>query len=172
MENKEMRNKVMELAREGFRSGLNCAECVFDALSRAGVLKDVPKETIAMCVGFGGGIGMSGNTCGALSGAVLALGSVYGRKDPWSVPQEERGAQIAQKYYRRYNRLADDFKKANGSVLCREITAGHQGWGSKERRLLCMNVIIEGAGLAYDYLTIPQEEAFAMEYHDNMAGLK
>ncbi len=167
----DVRAKVMEFAKEGFRGGLNCAECVFDALQRAGVLEGVPQETIAVCVGFGGGIGLSGNTCGALSGAVVALGSKYGRKDPWSVPSEERGAQIAQKYYRRYNRLVDEFKKAHGSPLCREITAG-QEWGAKERRLHCMNVIVETAGLAYDFVTMPQEEAFKLEYKDNMAGLK
>ena len=59
---------VNDYAIENFKSGLNCAESVYDALLRAGVL-DVPKETIAMCTGFGGGIGLYGDTCGALSAA-------------------------------------------------------------------------------------------------------
>ena len=170
MTNDATREKIRELASEGFRNGLNCAECVFDSLQRAGAL-NLPHETIAMCVGFGGGIGLSGNTCGALSGAVMTIGSVHGRKDPWAVPKEERGAQIAQKYYRRYNRLVDDFTKKHGSPLCREITAGRE-WGDKERRVLCMNLIVDTAVLAYDYIIMPQEEAFALEYKNNMAGMK
>ena len=167
----DVRAKVIEYAIEGFKGGLNCAECVFDALQRAGVMNSVPKEAIAMCVGFGGGIGLSGYTCGALSGAIIANGAVYGRKDPWSVPKEERGPQIAQKYYRRYNRLLNDFKTAYGSPLCKEVTAG-QEWASKDRRLYCMNLIAQTAALAYDYITMPQEEAFILEYKDNMSGLK
>lgn len=99
---KERREKVVSLAIENFKSGLNCAECVYDALIRAGELKAFP-ETRAMAIGFGGGIGLSGFTCGALSAAVMANGAVYGRPDPWSVDPEVRGHEISEKYYRRYN---------------------------------------------------------------------
>ena len=170
MEENHKREKVREYAIEGFRNGLNCAESVFDSLQRSGML-EVSEGAIAMCVGFGGGIGLSGYTCGALSAAVMAVGAKHGRKDPWAVPAEERGPQIAQKYYRRYNRLVDDFRKIHGVPLCREITSGME-WSSKERRLKCMNLIGDTAVLAYDYLKIPQEEAFILEYKDNMSGLK
>ena len=47
---------VSKYAIENFKSGLNCAESVLEALIRAGVLP-IAKETVAMCTGFGGGIG-------------------------------------------------------------------------------------------------------------------
>jgi ADP-ribosylglycohydrolase len=45
-----------------------------------------------MCVmtGFGGGGGHFGDTCGALVGAMAALGAVYGRRE---VPTDAKGRQ-------------------------------------------------------------------------------
>lgn len=168
---KDIRSLVYDYALEGFRGGLNCAECVMDALIRSGAI-DVPPETRALCVGFGGGIGLSGFTCGALSSAVMANGAVHGRPDPWSVDAEVRGHEIADKYYRRYNKLVHDFIEQNGSVLCHEICSAKGEWPSKERRKACMNITANTAVLAYDIMQISQEEAFKLPYGNNMAGIK
>jgi C_GCAxxG_C_C family probable redox protein len=169
--NTDMRSLVKDYAIENYKSGLNCAECVFEALQRSGALP-APPETIAMCVGFGGGIGLSGYTCGALSGAVMALGAVHGRHDPKAVDPAIRGDEIARKYYRRYNKLVRDFEQAMGGVLCRDITGPYEDWHSKERRVCCLKLIGEAAAIAYDNLMIPQEEAFVLPYGENMAGLE
>ena len=166
--NEEVAKQVGEYAVENFKSGLNCAESVFEALQRAGVLEDIPKEAIAMCTGFGGGIGLYGATCGALSAAVLANSAVYGRKDPYAVDAEVRGSEIAAKYYRRYNNLAEEFKKQNGSTSCEGITGHYENWECKDRRVQCMKLVAQTAELAYKYLEIPQEEAFALPYGKNM----
>lgn len=171
-ETKDMRTTVCELAIQNFKSGLNCAECVYDALVRGGALKVDPK-TIAMCIGFGGGIGLSGNTCGALSAAVMANGAKYGRPDPYAVDAEVRGHEIAEKYYRRYNKMTHDFEKANNGVTCRAICAPYGDWHSKERRIACMKLIGATAAMAYDYLQMPQTEAFTLPYaKDNMGGME
>lgn len=170
-EEKEMRQKVNDLAVENFKKGLNCSESVYDALIRSGALKVSP-ETRAMVIGFGGGIGSCGYTCGALSAAVMANGAVYGRPDPWAVPQEERAGEIAAKYYRRYNQMVHDFENANGSVLCKDISSKYEDWHCKERRVMCMKLIGAAAAMAYDYLNIPQEEAFKLPYGDNMGGIE
>ena len=54
--NDDLSELVSKYAIENFKSGLNCAESVLEALIRAGVLP-MDKETVAMCTGFGGGIG-------------------------------------------------------------------------------------------------------------------
>lgn len=169
-QSKDIRSKINDLAIENFKSGLNCAECVYDALLRAGVLNVDPK-TVAMCTGFGGGIGLSGHTCGALSAAVIANGAVYGRHDPMSVPTEERGAEIAQKYYRRYNSMLHAFESAHNGVACREICSPWADWHCKERRINCMKLIGATAVLAYDYLQISQAEAFKLPYAKNNMGV-
>lgn len=166
----DVRKKIEEIARENYQTGYNCTECVFDALMQAGAI-DVPPNALSMCVGFGGGMGLSGYTCGALAGAAMAIGSVHGRHDIKKLSPEERGAQIPQKYYRRYNRLVHDFKDANGAVLCRDLV-GDKEWLSPERRGMCQNMIINTALMAYDYIQMPQDEAFALPYRDNMRNLK
>lgn len=160
---------VSDFAIENFKNGLNCAESVYEALIRAGVL-DVPKETVAMCTAFGGGIGLSGQVCGALSAAIMANSAIYGRKDPWSVGPTIRGKEVSGKYYRRYNNIVKEFGEENGCLSCREITSSFEDWHGKERRVHCMKLVGQTAKLAYKYLQIPQEEAFEMPYGKNMGG--
>lgn len=170
MENtKDTKDLVAEYAIENFRNGLNCAESVYDALLRSGAL-NAPKETVAMCIGFGGGIGLSGNACGALTAAVMANGAVHGRTDPWSVDKEQRGKEISDKYYRRYNKLCHDFNALAGGVTCRDICSPFEDWHSRERAKNCMKLIAATAVMAYEYLNMSQEEAFALRYGENIGG--
>lgn len=59
--------------------------------------------------GFGGGIAGNGNVCGALTGAIMALGLKYG------------GSMMEEKAFRAANTLLEKFTKLHGSVLCREL---------------------------------------------------
>jgi len=57
--------KVKARARNNFKTGMNCAECVFEAiLPHLDV--NLPPETMCVMTGFGGGVGLFGDTCGAL----------------------------------------------------------------------------------------------------------
>jgi C_GCAxxG_C_C family probable redox protein len=162
-EERDLRTLASDYAIENYKNGLNCAECVYEALLRCGALK-APKETIAMTTGFGGGIGATGHTCGALSAAVMACGAVYGRPDPWSVPKEHRGSELRAKYYRRYNKMVNDFIEANTSATCKEICAPYSDWHSRERRINCLKLIGRTAAMAVDFLNMSQEEAFSLPY--------
>ena len=71
--------QVKKRAKNNFRTGLNCAESVFEAVM-AYVDTGLPRETLCLMTGFGGGGGLFGDTCGALVGAMAALGAVYGRR--------------------------------------------------------------------------------------------
>ena len=167
----DKRQLVNDLAFEDFKNGLNCAECVIDSLIRSGAL-DVDPNIRAMAIGFGGGIGMSGYTCGALSAAIMANGAVYGRPDPWEVDPEKRGDEISEKYYRRYNNMVHDFKEAHGAVLCKDLCGKYEDWHSVDRRKMCMKLIAKTAVMAYDYLQMSQEEAFNLPYNDNMGDME
>ncbi len=54
-----------------------CSECCLLALAKAQGVESPLVPRIA--TGFGAGIGRSGETCGAVTGAVLGLGIKYGR---------------------------------------------------------------------------------------------
>ena len=73
-EEKDICKLASDYAIENFKNGLNCAESVYNALIRAGAL-DADPETVAMCLGFGGGVGLSGCICGALAASVIANGA-------------------------------------------------------------------------------------------------
>ena len=62
---------------------------------------------------FGGGIGGTGSVCGALAGAVMAVGLRLGRRDP-----KERDA----KAYALTQELRRRFETAMGHVDCRQLT--------------------------------------------------
>ena len=59
----DIKQEVASIAGEYFRKGLNCAESVYQALQKVGLV-DFPPDTVAMTTAFGGGIGLSGGVRG------------------------------------------------------------------------------------------------------------
>ncbi|MEE9202905.1 MAG: C-GCAxxG-C-C family protein [Dehalococcoidia bacterium] len=98
-------------AKEAFAAGFNCAEAVAISVCRELDVGDgiVPQAA----TGFGGGGGGAGGTCGALSGAFLALSLKYGRT---STDEDRRWTYaVCQPIY-------DGFVKEMGTAACRELT--------------------------------------------------
>lgn len=103
-----------EEAKEYFTSGFNCAESVLLALSKRLLLGDGAGALIPMmATGFGGGMALNGDTCGALSGGIIAMGLVLGRNQPH---------QSRDLCYSAVDRLYQDFKKEFGTCKCCELT--------------------------------------------------
>lgn len=75
-----MEREMLARAEKHFRAGYNCAEAVFLAAVETFDLGLEPKD-VRLVTGMGGGLGR-GDVCGALGGAVLALGAAAGRTDP------------------------------------------------------------------------------------------
>ena len=65
-----------EHAKELFLSGYNCAQSV--VLSFADDLKFSKELAQKMAAGFGGGMGKTQETCGAVTGAIMILGLLKG----------------------------------------------------------------------------------------------
>jgi C_GCAxxG_C_C family probable redox protein len=72
------------------------------------------EKRIASVTGLGGGISRTGATCGALTGAIVALGYKVGRIDP----ADDEKKQLA---YRLGRETIERFTKDMGSPLCRDI---------------------------------------------------
>lgn len=59
----------------------SCSEAVFSAINEyAG--SPLPEQFVRIATGFRGGMGGSGDVCGTLSGAVMALGLILGNEPP------------------------------------------------------------------------------------------
>jgi C_GCAxxG_C_C family probable redox protein len=73
---------------------------------------------------FGGGMGLMGGTCGAVTGAFIILGLKFGASDV-----QDKGSKA--KTYELVKRFAVKFEARNGSVICRDLLGFDIG--SKEK---------------------------------------
>ena len=100
------------LARANFLEGYNCAQAVLLAFAEdAGLEKNT---ALRLASSFGGGVGGMREMCGALSGACMAAGLLFGYDSPDA--KEEKAA-----HYTRIRTIADAFRAEFGTILCRDI---------------------------------------------------
>lgn len=168
MGDEEVVKETGERAGFYFEERLNCAESVFKAIFDT-VNTDLPGAVLAVMSGFGGGVGASGNVCGALSGGTAALGLVYGRRNPLSLPMEERtktyGKNGAPGLYRLFNQLPNRFKERFGTVNCAELI---KPWHieAPERRERCNQIVSETASIAMSILLRAKTKGYDFDYGD------
>jgi C_GCAxxG_C_C family probable redox protein len=155
----EMIAQVKKRAKNNFRTGLNCAESVFEAVLTH-IETGLPPETMSVMTGFGGGGGLFGDTCGALVGAMAALGALYGRREvPASAKAAGEELYGEPGLYRLFNRLPNEFKQRYGSTQCRLLTSQwRKTWLCKDHLQFCRNLTIEAAGLAAE-MAFPKDLA-------------
>lgn len=95
-----------------FHSGFNCCQSVFGAYaSDFGMSED---EAFKLSCGFGGGMGRTKNTCGAVTGAVMAISMKYGK-----FRQEDTEAKDLT--YQKVRDFINEFIKENGSDNCYKL---------------------------------------------------
>ncbi|MBP5480452.1 MAG: C_GCAxxG_C_C family protein [Paludibacteraceae bacterium] len=99
-------------AKELFKSGFNCSQSVVAAFADLYGLTE--EQALKVSASFGGGIGRMRETCGAACGIFLLAGLKYGSTDP-------KNADAKGENYRIVQELAEDFKKANGFLKCRDL---------------------------------------------------
>jgi len=92
--------------------GCNCCQSVLCAFAPSLGLDQ--RTAMRLATGFGGGMGRMGLTCGAVTGAFMALGLAYGMKAP-------EDAEAKEKLYAMVNDFSAAFKKRHSSIECRQI---------------------------------------------------
>jgi C_GCAxxG_C_C family probable redox protein len=91
---------------------MNCAQSVLTAFSdELGLDRSL---ALKLTMGFGGGMGRTGRTCGAVTGAYMVLGLKY--KYQADKPQENKD-----RVYQLIREFDEKFKQIHGSTLCREL---------------------------------------------------
>ena len=100
-------------AGELFLSGCNCAQAVVLAFEDVTGLDH--KTTAQLSAPFGGGIGRMREVCGAVSGMMMVLGTLYGYDDTVKDDAEKRET------YKAAQEVAAKFREECGSIICREI---------------------------------------------------
>lgn len=102
--------------------------------------------------GFGGGIGHKGSICGALTGAVMAIGMKMGRTDP-------KDRKTLQKVYDKCQGFWSQFEKEFGNINCYNIIGIHldneeerQRWLAAGGREKCGDLVEKTAHILSDLL--------------------
>ncbi|MBQ2841445.1 MAG: C_GCAxxG_C_C family protein [Clostridia bacterium] len=101
-----------ENAKELFENGCNCCQAVFCAfLDETNLSKE---DALRLSAGFGGGFGRLREVCGAVSGMTMVLSNKFASADPNNKAEKAELYSLIQK-------AAGEFKKENGSIICREL---------------------------------------------------
>ncbi len=91
--------------------GFNCAQSVL--LSLSDLTGQDEKTSLALGGGFGGGM-RAAEVCGAVSGAVMALGLLFPFTDGDDKAAKDRIASLTREFHKR-------FREKNGTLICRSL---------------------------------------------------
>ncbi len=112
--------------------GFSCSESIVKAAIDKGL---VPPETLNVATPFSGGMG-SGCLCGAISGAMIVIGSVHGKN-------KTNKARVLAKQF------VEEFKNIHKVTCCKALTSKFSDFHSKERKNHCVNMV-ESASIILD----------------------
>jgi C_GCAxxG_C_C family probable redox protein len=98
-----------------FNNSFNCSQSVLTAFAPdLGISED---DSLKISCAFGAGMGRKQLTCGAVTGALMALGLQHGK----ALHDDESRKQ---RTYALTSEFCDAFVKKNGSLNCRELLLG------------------------------------------------
>lgn len=119
---------MKDIAKKYFiEQGYSCSEAVLKAAIDKGF---APKEILMCATSFSGGMG-SGCLCGAVAGAQLVLGTVFGRME---------SSQDASLCRQKAKALVEEFRTRHKFTCCKALTAGFD-MGTKDRKLHCSSMV-------------------------------
>ena len=110
-----------EIAEKYFLDGCNCAQAV--ALAFADECGCDSDFMFRAASAFGGGMCRMREVCGALSGAMIVIGLIYGEGN-------EREHEIKKALYASGQAIFAGFRDELGTVVCRELLSPAEGAGN------------------------------------------
>ncbi len=103
-----------EKARDLFLSGCSCSQAVFAAFAEDFGIDQA--TALKLASSFGGGMGGMRETCGAVSGMLMAAGMKWGYSNVGDLD-------VKTAHYARVRSLIEGFKAEHGTMVCRELLA-------------------------------------------------
>jgi C_GCAxxG_C_C family probable redox protein len=101
-----------EAAKQLFSEGYNCAQAVAGACGSRYGLDRIAATRAALA--FGGGMGRSGEVCGAVTGALMVIGYACSAGGANDAATKDRAAALARDVMAR-------FRVRSGSLACRDL---------------------------------------------------
>ena len=110
--------EAKEKATNNFKSGMSCAQAVATVFAEE--FGFPPEQIAAFVQAFGGGMCRMREVCGSVSGMLFSLG-MYNSKSETKTGASGDEKSRKDKTYATGQKLMDEFKKINGSIVCREL---------------------------------------------------
>ncbi|WBW94933.1 C-GCAxxG-C-C family (seleno)protein [Oceanirhabdus sp. W0125-5] len=139
-----------------FDKGFNCSQAVFSVFCEEfGLDKNI---ALKVSTGFGGGL-RNGEICGAVSGAIMAVGLKEGHCIENDLDSKDRA-------YSHTRDFIDRFKERNNTIICRELL-GHDISNEEELQIIkdrglfntiCPKVIVDAVEILEDFLCLDNKE--------------
>ncbi len=101
-----------DAAHKLFDKGLNCAQSVLASKSDLTGLSVT--DSLKIATGFGAGMAKMQQTCGAVTGAYMAIGAIHGRVNPDDEASRDKTYALIEAFNHRFMVL-------HGSLNCREL---------------------------------------------------
>jgi C_GCAxxG_C_C family probable redox protein len=132
--------ETIDKALTHFKEGYACSETILLSFADSNNIKSeiIPK----IASGFGGGIARTGSVCGALTGAIMAIGLKYGRSNA----NDKEAYELCLK---KSSKCCKKFEKEFGSIFCFDLIDcdlstskgrhNYRKWGLKEEK--CSNYV-------------------------------
>lgn len=95
-----------------FKKGFNCAQSVLSSFKDFTDISD--ESLLKISSGLGAGMGRLQQTCGAVTGAYLVAGLLYGYIKPEDKPSKENTYEIIRQF-------DEKFRQIHGTTSCREL---------------------------------------------------
>lgn len=129
---------IKDKALSYFMNGYSCSESVVQACIDEGFC---PAELLPCATTFSGGMS-SGCACGAVTGAQLILGYLFGRNNKFNnqVFAREKAAQ-----------LVEEFRERNRATCCRALSSGLAGI---ERKQHCRKMVSDACEILESLLEV------------------
>jgi C_GCAxxG_C_C family probable redox protein len=102
----------VQKAIECFKEGFSCSQAVFSSFCEPLGLDR--NNALKIAQSFGGGMAHMGETCGAVTGAFMAIGLKHGRTRADDDSAKEKTYELVQEFVRR-------FRSRYGSIICKEL---------------------------------------------------
>lgn len=121
---------LYDLIMDGFgeKENYNCAEKILYGANKAYNL-GLSKEALKLSAAFGGGMGIE-STCGALTGATMALSSKYVKN---ICHEDKKIKELTKSFF-------EQFEKEMESINCKELKSKY-----KREDIGCKNIILMAA---------------------------
>ncbi len=122
-----------EQAVSKFLEGYSCAPSVFSSFcDDLNIDKD---KALKMACGFGAGMALHGEVCGAVTGGIIVIGAKHGRGE-----KDDRTA--TELTYKKTKELMDRFAGKHGTYICRTLLNGCELTTDEGRKLFIENDLL------------------------------